>query len=80
MRSALLVPILAAGVALSGTAFGAAQTEAQWMSNYRFRAAAQAPTKGDQQQQQNSQIQEELLLRTSPGNNNFGGPPATKAD
>lgn len=80
MRSALLAPILAAGIALSGTALAATQTEAQWMANYRFRTAAQGPTTGDQLQQQTSRTQEELLLRMSPGNNNFGGPPAVKAD
>lgn len=75
MRMNLLVPILAAGIALSGSAFGQNGTRSTAMNTTSSTTAASHGS-GTLAQNTTADIQEELLLRSNPGVDNFGHNPS----
>ncbi len=74
MRSSVLVTILAAGLALSGSAFGQTWTRSTAMNVNSGTSKGTAYNPNTQQSAQ-AGIQEQLLLRMSPEVNNFGSNP-----
>src|SRR5579864_7990751 len=71
-RSNVLVPLVAAGIALSGSALGATAINAN--SGTAKANICSSNTRGPQYAQ--GGVQHRLVLRTSPEVNNFGGSPA----
>ncbi len=74
MRSSVLVSVLAAGLALSGSAFGQTWTRST-AANVNSGTSQANTYNPNSQQNARSGIQEQLLLRMSPEVNNFGSNP-----
>ena len=72
MRSNVLIPLLAAGITLSGSALGATAINANsgTAKANTYSSNTKAP------QFAHGGVQHRLVLRTSPEVNNFGGSPA----
>jgi hypothetical protein len=73
MRSKVLVPILVAGLALSGNAFG--QTWTRSTATNVNSGTSKANTYNPNTPNAKAGFQEQLLLRMSPEVNNFGSNP-----